>query len=88
MSPTTLNFWTFLAGCIILAWAIRAAFRYSHEMKEMVADIWWNSEKAVMLEKVKEAERLTAADRPIDIWTLRTGLEIRRLIKEIEQGPK
>ena len=89
MSPSNLNFWLFTAGCIILAWTIRAGFAYVHEMKEMVADIWWNSEKAAMLQKVQEAEKLVTPDRPFpDLWTIQARIQLKQIIKEIEQGNK
>jgi hypothetical protein len=82
MSESSLNFWLFTALCIIAAWGVRKVYQYIHEMKEMIADIWWNSEKLVAEWKIEQAETLVTSDRPTD-WYMEN---VRHEIDELTGG--
>ena len=82
MSESSLNFWLFTALCIIAYWAVRWVITCVREMREMIADIWWNSEKMVMEYRTKQAETLVTSDRPTD-WYMEN---VRHEIDELTGG--
>lgn len=79
MSNQLLNVLTLVSACLVLYWCARWIYNYIHEMKEMVADIWWNSEKLAMEYRTAEAEALVTSDRPVDWYMDNARDEIDRL---------